>query len=359
MKKISNKEFVQKIEKKFPNRFTFEKTIYTGQRNKVTLTCKEHGDFTRSAQLLFRKGTQGCPECKKIYGFKSMRSPITKVLAQFKTAHGDKYDYSKVNYHSTKTKVEIICKKHGSFWQTPYSHSKGFGCDACGGTAKLTNDEFIQRANNKHNNKYVYLSPYVSYEKKITILCPTHGIFKQTPHGHLSGQGCFECGKKLRTGVDALPQELIIERFLEVHGNRYDYSKVKYKNRTTDVTIICRLHGEFEQRPSNHLIGHGCNSCTEYGFIPTKPAVLYYLKIEGGIAYKIGVTNHDVQTRFINKDLEKIEIIKTWVFDVGMDAYKKEQEILKQFKYAKYKGDDLLTSGNTELFNRDVLLLDN
>ena len=38
---------------------------------------------------------------------------------------GDKYDYSKVIYLKSKSKVEIICKEHGSFYQTPNNHLKG------------------------------------------------------------------------------------------------------------------------------------------------------------------------------------------------------------------------------------------
>jgi hypothetical protein len=290
MKKLNTKSFIKKVEEKFPNRFTFKKTNYINQREPVTITCKEHGDITKKAQAFLRIGTQGCPECKKSFGYSAMRFTQTEVIAQFKEIHGDKYDYSKMKYINNTTKVEIICREHGSFFQIPKDHKRGVGCDVCGGTKKLTHKDFLTDANLIHNEKYIYPSLYVSHESKIKIGCKTHGIFTQTPHAHLSGQGC--------------------------------------------------------------------PMCSEFGFNENKPAILYYLKVNDGVAYKIGITNNDVTKRFSKKELLSINILKVWYFDVGIDAYKKEQEILKEFNYAKYSGEPLLKNGNTELFDRDVLLLD-
>ena len=94
------------------------------------------------------------------------------------------------------------------------------------------------------------------------------------------------------------------------------------------------------------------------GFNPNKPAILYYLSINNGQAYKIGITNHSVEVRYSSKDLAKIKVINVIEYSNGKDAYKSEQLILKEYSYAKYEGDPLLESGNTELFTHDVLLLD-
>ncbi len=94
------------------------------------------------------------------------------------------------------------------------------------------------------------------------------------------------------------------------------------------------------------------------GFDKTKPGSLYYLSINNGEAYKIGITNYTVTERYGKEDLAKIKVLKIWEFAVGKDAYVAEQYYLKEYKYARYTGPALLRSGNTELFNQDVLLLD-
>ena len=91
------------------------------------------------------------------------------------------------------------------------------------------------------------------------------------------------------------------------------------------------------------------------GFKKNKPAILYYLSIEHGTAYKIGVTNHTVEQRYYSSDLSKITVIKIIHYKNGEDALKVEQEILEEFDYARYTGDPLLQNGNTEVFYYDIL----
>ena len=113
--------------------------------------------------------------------------------------HNGKYDYSKVKYTNSRTKVCIICPEHGEFWQTPSNHLSGQGCRKCSiieGHKKQSNNtiSFIQKANETHNGKYDYSKvEYKNNREKVCIICPEHGEFWQTPHSHLSGQGCPEC----------------------------------------------------------------------------------------------------------------------------------------------------------------------
>lgn len=142
----------------------------------------------------------------------------------------------------------------------------------------------------------------------------------------------------------------------EVHNNKYTYEKTNYINTSTKVTITCPEHGPWEQTPNAHTIKkQGCPSCVVTGFDITKPAILYYLKINGGQAYKIGITNRTVPKRFSNKELQIIEVLKIWYYKNGQEAYDKEQEILKKYSEYKYKGHNLLQKGNTELFSKSVL----
>jgi len=144
----------------------------------------------------------------------------------------------------------------------------------------------------------------------------------------------------------------------KVHGDTYNYDKVEYVSNKQKVIITCKEHGDFEQIPYTHLRGSGCPSCAVHGFDKSKPAILYYLSIDNGTAYKIGITNRTIEERFSATDLNKIKVIFTVRYQNGADAYSSEQSIISRYAYAKYTGEDILTSGNTELFDRDILLKD-
>ena len=119
-----------------------------------------------------------------------------KVIEKFKEKHLDEYDYSLMIYINNKIKVKIICKKHGIFEQTPHHHKRGGGCQKCAnvGARRLTNEEFINKANIKHNNKYEYsISNYTTNRCKVKVMCNEHGIFEPNAGQHLNGQGCPKC----------------------------------------------------------------------------------------------------------------------------------------------------------------------
>jgi len=123
---------------------------------------------------------------------------------------------------------------------------------------KFNTSLFIERAGIIHGDKYDYsLSVYIKAKTKVKIICPTHGIFEQTPNNHvLGGYGCNQCSYLSST-------KDFIKKSIKIHGNKYDYSKVEYKNNKTYIKIICPKHGEFMQRPANHLTGYGCAVCKE------------------------------------------------------------------------------------------------
>ena len=187
-----------------------------------------------------------------------------EFIARAKEIHGDKYDYSKVEYKNSKTPVCIICSEHGEFWQRPDSHLHGQGCMECGGRNKMTTETFITKARKVHGDKYDYSKvEYVNNHTKVTIICPEHGPFQQSPMKHLVGRGCPHCGvearsktRKSRTTLDDF-----IKQAKEVHGDKYDYSKVVYNGKNAKVCIVCPEHGPFWQTPSRHLSGRGCQKC--------------------------------------------------------------------------------------------------
>lgn len=124
-----------------------------------------------------------------------------EFIKQAKKVHGDRYNYSKVEYKNSYTKVKIICSQHGEFKQTPANHIHyKKGCYECGKLSRIekinsNTNEFIEKAELVHNNKYDYsLVEYKHSMKKVCIICPIHGEFWQTPNMHLTGRGCFKCG---------------------------------------------------------------------------------------------------------------------------------------------------------------------
>lgn len=124
---------------------------------------------------------------------------------------------------------------------------------------KITTDEFIAKAKLIHGDKYDYSKvEYIGALKKVCIICPDHGEFLQTPNNHTQGQGCPKCkGDKIRERFSSSKEEFI-KKARKVHKDKYDYSKVNYDGSLTKVCIICPKHGEFWQRPNAHLSGHGC-----------------------------------------------------------------------------------------------------
>lgn len=126
----------------------------------------------------------------------------------------------------------------------------------------ISTEEFIERAKEIHHGKYNYdKTKYLSSNTEVIITCPVHGDFLQKPHVHLLGCGCPQCGLQLAKDKMSLGLLEFLKRANEVHNNYYDYSKVNYINSETKVIIICPIHGEFEQTPSNHLRGQGCPGC--------------------------------------------------------------------------------------------------
>jgi hypothetical protein len=176
--------------------------------------------------------------------------------------HGNKYDYSKVEYKSRRDKVLIICPKHGEFWQNASSHLSGCGCPECGNVRKITTKSFIEKAKKVHGDKYDYSKVDItgSNKTKICLICPTHGEFWQTPNAHLNGQGCPKCPKQRN-------YKYSLEEFIDVsnkiHNSKYDYSSTIYESSVSKVIIKCPIHGEFLQRPVDHIRGHGCPHCME------------------------------------------------------------------------------------------------
>lgn len=202
-------------------------------------------------------------------------SKIENFIKKANKRHNFKYNYEKVEYINSQTKVCIICPEHGEFWQEPAAHVRGNECPKCanfnrGSKKRWDSDKFIEESIKVHGNKYDYSKvQYKNATDKVTIICPVHGEFTQMPSAHLNGQGCPKCvGKNLSL-------DEVITKFKTIHGTKYDYSKVVYEEMHKKVCIICPEHGEFMQTPSKHILGQGCRKCS-IEEKRTKREVVYY-----------------------------------------------------------------------------------
>lgn len=255
--------FIERAKEKFPD-FDYSKTEYKNSKTKVEIICPIHGKFSILPNN-FLKSKFGCPNCGKAdRGVKLRR----KNFVQRAKEKFPFFDYSKVNYINDRTKVCIVCPEHGEFNVTPQSFliSK-HGCPNCAieNRSKLRTMpfyQFVEKANQKHNNKYIYHEDtYINTRQKTLITCPIHGDFWQSATNHLSGDNCPLCAKENRIKLESLTTEQFIESAIITHGDKYDYSKVEYINNRTPVEIICKKHGSFWQRPDAHLLGKGCQLC--------------------------------------------------------------------------------------------------
>ena len=241
--------FIVAAKKKHGTRYDYQKAQYINATTKICIICPEHGEFWQTPSKHLNCEV-ACPVCAN----KLVNTDI--FIDKAKLIHGDNYDYSKVEYVDARSKVCIVCPEHGEFWQSPHGHLSGKQCPKCVGGIGYSQAQFIEMAKEKHSNKYDYSKVnYINSTTKVCIICPEHGEFWQSPSSHLSGAQCLKCSGYF------MDSEYFIERAKNIHGNKYDYSKVEYVDAHSKVCIICPEHGEFWQSATSHLSGQGCPAC--------------------------------------------------------------------------------------------------
>lgn len=322
-KKSNLKQFTEALYKVWGDGITVApNAVYENSITKIDVICKVHGPFKARPDTLLRG--IGCAACRNV-----KKKTTDEFIAEARKVHGEKYDYSKVEYVNASTKVLIICPEHGGFLQEAHAHLKGSGCPECAQIkrgegkrpTKLTTEEFVRRAKEVHGDAYDYSETvyngamskitvkrkdgtyedvfpfahlkkrslpdlreekiksfiekatalhngkydyskvheeFVNMKTQLTVICPKHGEFKITPSMHLQGSGCGQCRIEDATMKN---KERFLERMKALHGGKYDYSKVDYKNLHEKICIICPIHGEFWQTPHAHAHGQGCPEC--------------------------------------------------------------------------------------------------
>ena len=281
----SIEQFIQQSKNIHGDKYDYSKVEYKNCKIPIIIICKEHGEFQQTPEVHYLGS--GCRKCAGVY------QPSTEdFIERAIEIHGDTYDYSKVNYINSNTHVNIICKIHGEFQQTPQKHLIKRGCNICGGSYKSNTEEFIAKAKEIHGDTYDYSKvEYIDSKTNIIIICKKHGEFPQTPHTHLRNCGCDSCGTERTAEIRRKSISEFIEQSKNRHGEKYDYSKVEYINANTKVIIICKTHGEFSQNPNSHIQGNSCSKCASQ-YVPSTEEYIEKAKEIHGDKYDYSKVNY-------------------------------------------------------------------
>ena len=221
------------------------------------------------------------------------RLTTQEFIEKAQKIHGDKYDYSKVEYINGKTKVCIICPEHGEFWMRPNDILNGTSCPSCCRTKKMTTIDFVTKSKIVHNNFFSYeKTEYINSNSKVIVTCPIHGDFEVKANNHLNCANFKKCQhegisheitilKKHKNSTKKLTNEEFLKKCFEKWGNKYTYEKTEYIASRKKVIITCPIHGDFEITPNHFLNGRGCAYCAKNGIIDNGKFIEKAKKIHG------------------------------------------------------------------------------
>lgn len=198
-KRYTTKTFVEAAKITHGDYYDYSESVYVNAGTLVKIICPRHGPFMQRPSNHL-KGIR-CPHCGAEAGGQKISSNTEEFIKKAVAIHGDKYDFSKVDYTSAVDKVPVICKEHGEFWMTPQNILAGHGCPVCAGNIQLDTEEFIKRSNEIHDGIYDYSkTEYINNHEKVCIIChqknrfgKEHGEFWQNPASHMKGVGCPKC----------------------------------------------------------------------------------------------------------------------------------------------------------------------
>ena len=217
-----------------------------------------------------------------------INSKTNSFIEKASLKHNNRYDYSKVDYINSQTKVIVICENNHEFLTRPDMHvNRGDGCRMCkNNNMYKDSNAFKKELEVIFPNLYNYeLLEYNGVYNDVKIICKIHGVFIKSPNSLLKGNGCNKCYKNGKLNINSF-----IEKANSIHNNRYNYNQSVYVNSRTPIDIICEKHGIFKQLANNHLRGHGCNKCNR-----SKGEILIENLLESN--------NIEYKTEFIFSDL--------------------------------------------------------
>jgi hypothetical protein len=290
------------------SKYDYSKVKYKTLSDKILIICPLHGEFLqKGSNHLYG---QGCSKCGLLQGGKSQVLNTEEFVRRAKESHGNIFDYEKTKYINNYTDVIVSCKRHGDFPTNPNNHTrknKPVGCKLCADEKlrkerSFTKEQFLKIANKIHKGKYCYDKvKYKNARIKVTIICPYHSNFEQTPDVHNRGVGCPDCGHEI----------------VNIGQTLHDYRAGNKKVLCDFYLLICS--GEREE------------------FL------------------KVGITTKSVDLRYPKSGMPytyKILFLKN--MDLG-DAYELEQTVLKKFKKKYHYYPQIDFGGRTECLKVNAL----
>ena len=265
-KRLIAESFIEKAKKKHSEyNYDYSEVVYVNSKTKVKIKCPIHGIFEQRPDNHLNGSI--CPLCAKEQKYNSViyKHTTESFIEKAKQVHGDKYDYSKVQYIDSSHKICIICSEHGEFWQLPHNHLKGCGCPKCSNNYNFTNDEYIEMLKHKEYDETIGFEK-INYKNNLTpviFTCSKHGDFSYLPSSIKDRIECPECQKERLHHLFINDSNDMINKFKKVHNNFYSYEKTIYNGATNKIIITCPIHGDFEQLPYGHLVGQGCPKCSK------------------------------------------------------------------------------------------------
>lgn len=232
----------------------------------LILTCNTHQTSKKVSCYDYNDKNSRCELCKKETSILDGKHHFDEQVKLYKIIYPNKnYQYQQLEDNRW---VKLKCLDHDIEYNILRSDHKlkKSGCKKCGldivKNCRVKSFEYYLPMYIKtHGNFYDYSKYVYSTTGEVIIICPIHGEFKQLPQTHIR-HGCRECGNQKHSKIKIFSTEELIEKANEIHGNKYDYSKSIFIERTEKIKIICLKHGEFEQRITDHLNGHGCFLCS-------------------------------------------------------------------------------------------------
>lgn len=279
-------------------KYSYDEFEYLNNNTKSTIICPLHGKFEQKPSDHLEG--KGCSKCAEINRGNTKRIDKSKFIQSCIKVHKNRYVLDNIVYTGIKNKIIVTCRIHGDFNISAEAFRRGQNCPHCAHikrnrTKTKSLETFIKQANKVHNNFYNYsLVKYTSTKTLVTIICPDHGEFQQTPNAHLVGKSCSLCTKR-------------VGGFKPTLDSYFYYLKVK---------------------------------------------------TEDTITYKIGITNHSIKKRYTLKDREKIEVLCFLKMSSGYEARKLETYLKRKYSEFRYQGKNILKDGNSELYTKNILEYD-
>lgn len=280
-----------------------------------------------------------------------------QFLDRAKLKGNQNVDLSDFVYINKRTKGHCLCKSCGHRWMAVAdSVLSGRGCNLCGYKShgaknNMTTNQFISKARLKHGMRYDYsLVEYTKAVNKVKIICNDHGEFEQVAYAHVYGQGCLTCSGKLH-----LNSKQYAKKATKIHGDKYDYSKINYTDSLTKISIICAIHGEFNQIPSSHLQGIGCPKCK--GNIQKQAYINLVSDGVVDLALKFGIANNANSRVYDQNRKSKLSVTQLAVWEFPSVELCKTAEKMVKSQSKKVLSKEDLPDGYTETASLSTLEL--